>query len=278
MSTGSGSLVNGKMADHVSINDRGLQYGDGCFETIAVQHGQALLWDEHMQRLETGCARLGIKLNGITEKLAHEAEKLVRDTPTGVLKLIITRGQGGRGYRPDQALNPTRILSLTPWPQYPKDYRAEGIAMRLCDTRLSENKTLAGIKHLNRLEQVLARSEWQDDYQEGLMLNQAGYVIEGTMSNIFMQIENEVITPAMENCGVAGVMRDVILHKLSDANIVCQQSRIDLESLYQADAIFVCNSLIGLWPVTSLENKSFPITDLERELQDAISDVCVVTE
>ncbi len=272
---GTAVLVNGKMADHVSIHDRGLQYGDGCFETIAVQHGQALLWGEHMQRLKTGCARLGINLNGVLDQVAHEAEKLVRDTSKGVLKLIITRGQGGRGYRPDQALKPTRILSLTPWPQYPKDYRVGGIAMRLCDTRLSENKKLAGIKHLNRLDQVLARAEWQDDYQEGVMLDQAGNVIEGTMSNIFMQIGNEVITPALNNCGVAGVMRDVILNKLSDANILCQQSQIDPQTLYRADAIFVCNSLIGLWPVTSLENKSFPVTDLERQLQDAISNVCV---
>lgn len=147
--------------------------------------------------------------------------------------------------------------------------------MRLCDTRLSENKTLAGIKHLNRLEQVLARSEWQDQYQEGLMLNQAGQVVEGTMSNVFVQIGDEVITPLLNHCGVAGVMRSVIFDKLSDKNINCQQRQLELQILYEADAIFICNSIIGLWPVISLDNKSFPITDLQRYLQNAISNVCI---
>lgn len=275
MITGVTSLVNGEMIDHVSISDRGLLYGDGCFETIAVQHGRALLWDQHLQRLKTGCARLGIKPDSTDDRLAAEAEKIIHNTEKGVLKLIITRGAGGRGYRADQTLGPTRILSLTPWPTFPKNYRAEGIAMRLCDTRLSENEKLTGIKHLNRLEQVLARSEWQDQYQEGLMLDQAGFVIEGTMSNIFIQTGNEMKTPALGNCGVSGIMRDVILGYLSDTNIICQETRIDLSMIYNADAIFVCNSIIGLWPVISLENNFFPITELERKLQDAISDVCV---
>lgn len=275
MNTLSKSIVNGKTSDFVSINDRGLQFGDGCFETIAVQHGRALLLDEHLQRLTTGCARLGINLDGLAEQLSGETEKLVQTTEKGVLKIILTRGAGGRGYRTDQKLEPTRILSLTPWPHYPKDYRTEGIAMRLCDTRLSENKNLAGIKHLNRLEQVLARSEWQDSHQEGLMLDQAGHAIEGTMSNIFIQTGNELRTPSLDYCGVSGVMRNEILQHLAKVGANCQESRIDLDVIYKADALFVCNSLIGLWPVTSLDDKSFPIIETERELQEAIKDVCV---
>lgn len=275
MSTNITSLVNGVAAEQISIADRGLQYGDGCFETIAVQQGQALLWDRHIQRLVSGCQRLGINASVIADELSVDAKNIITSAMDGVLKIIVTRGAGERGYRSDNTQRPSRIVTFGPSPQYPKDYRREGIAMRLCDTRLSENKTLAGIKHLNRLEQVLARSEWQDQYQEGLMLNQAGQVVEGTMSNVFVQIGDEVITPLLNHCGVAGVMRSVIFDKLSDKNINCQQRQLELQILYEADAIFICNSIIGLWPVISLDNKSFPITDLQRYLQNAISNVCI---
>lgn len=275
MSTNITSLVNGVAAEQISIADRGLQYGDGCFETIAVQQGQALLWDRHIQRLVSGCQRLGINASVIADELSVDAKNIITSAMDGVLKIIVTRGAGERGYRSDNTQRPSRIVTFSPSPQYPKDYRREGIAMRLCDTRLSENKTLAGIKHLNRLEQVLARSEWQDQYQEGLMLNQAGQVVEGTMSNVFVQIGDEVITPLLNHCGVAGVMRSVIFDKLSDKNINCQQRQLELQILYEADAIFICNSIIGLWPVISLDNKSFPITDLQRYLQNAISNVCI---
>ncbi|MFV1996422.1 MAG: aminodeoxychorismate lyase [Acidiferrobacterales bacterium] len=275
MNTAIVGMVNGRISDHISANDRGLQFGDGCFETIAVEHGRALMLDKHLIRLATGCERLGINLDGLVDQLTEEAGKVARSAEKGVLKIILTRGAGGRGYRTDPELVPTRILSLAPWPHFPKDYRTEGIAMRLCDTRLSENRKLAGIKHLNRLEQVLARSEWHDSHQEGLMLDQAGHVIEGTMSNIFIQVGNELRTPDLARCGVSGVMRNEILRYLSKAGIICRESRIDLEMVFSADALFVCNSLIGLWPVTSLDDKSFPITDRERELQEAIKDVCV---
>lgn len=275
MSTNITSLVNGVAADKISIADRGLHYGDGCFETIAVQQGRALLWDQHIQRLVSGCQRLGINTSVMADELSVDAEKIITSAMNGVLKIIVTRGAGERGYRSDNTQRPTRIVTFGPLPQYAKDYRHEGIALRLCDTRLSEHKTLAGIKHLNRLEQVLARSEWQDQYQEGLMLNQAGQVIEGTMSNVFVQIGDEVITPLLNHCGVAGVMRSVIFDKLSDKNINCQQRQLELQTLYDADAIFICNSIIGLWPVISLDNKSFPITDLQRHLQNAISNVCI---
>jgi 4-amino-4-deoxychorismate lyase len=275
MNTVTTSMVNGKISDCISVNDRGLQYGDGCFETIAVQHGRALLLDKHMSRLTIGCTRLGISLGGLADQIVEEAKNIAINTEKGVLKIVITRGAGGRGYRTDQKLEPTRILSLMPWPHYAKDYRTKGIAMRLCDTRLSENKKLAGIKHLNRLEQVLARSEWQDSHQEGLMLDQAGYVIEGTMSNIFIQIGNELRTPDLKSCGVSGVMRHEILQQLSKDRVNCQESQVDLEMIFNADALFICNSLIGLWPVTSLDDKLFSITETERELQEAIKDVCV---
>lgn len=269
------TIVNGEIGDQVSINDRGLLYGDGCFETIAVQQGKLLLWDRHIERLTTGCNRLGIDVSQVIDLLVDEAQDIVRGSDRAVLKIIITRGIGERGYRVSKKVKPTRILSISSWPDFEKNYRDEGIAVRLCDTRLSDNKALAGIKHLNRLEQVLARSEWNDEFQEGFMMNGAGDVVEGTMSNIFVQIGSEVVTPKIESCGVSGVMRHVILDELTSTDIVCKQRSINPELLYGADAIFICNSIIGLWPVTSFEDKNFPITDLERKLQKAIHNVCI---
>lgn len=267
-------LVNGKSTDHIAVSDRGMQYGDGCFETIAVQHGRMLLQEQHLRRLNNGCERLGIKIASILEQIKQEAEQLAASVDRAVLKIIVTRGQGSRGYRAQADLAPTRILSLSAWPVYPQDYRTTGIALRLCDTRLSENSKLAGIKHLNRLEQVLARAEWQDDYQEGLMLTRSGDVIAGTMSNVFIQIGDKIVTPLIEVCGVAGIMRETIINQFTKTGIGCKQARVDLPMLYNADALFISNSLIGLWPVTALENKTFPITELERQLQDALVDVC----
>lgn len=213
-------------------------------------------------------------MTSIIELIKQEAEQLAADVDRAVLKIIITRGQGGRGYLAQADLMPTRILSLSAWPDYPQDYRVTGIALRLCDTRLSENNKLAGIKHLNRLEQVLARAEWQDDYQEGLMLTRSGDVIAGTMSNVFLQVGDKIVTPLIETSGVAGVMRETIVKQLSKTGGNFEEVQIDLPMLYNADAMFISNSLIGLWPVTSLENKTFPITELERQLQDALVDVC----
>jgi len=275
LTVGTRHLVNGKPIDHIAVVDRGMQYGDGCFETIAVQRGHALLWEPHLARLLDGCERLGIKMTSDIKLIRQEAEQLAAGVDCAVLKIIITRGQGGRGYRPQTGLSPTRILSLSPWPVYPQDYRATGIALRLCDTRLSENSRLAGVKHLNRLEQVLARAEWQDDFQEGLMLSQSGSVVEGTMSNVFVQVGDKVVTPLIETCGVTGIMRDAIIKQLAETRVNCEQMRVDLNMLYDADALFISNSLIGLWPVTTLEHKTFPITELQRQLQDALADVCV---
>lgn len=257
------------------MSDRGLQYGDGCFETIAVQHGHILLWEQHLQRLRDGCERLEIIITSVMEQIKQEAEQLASGIDRAVLKIIITRGQGGRGYLAQTDLTPTRILSLSVWPEYPQDYRATGIALRLCDTRLSENSKLAGIKHLNRLEQVLARAEWQDDYQEGLMLTRSDDVIAGTMSNVFVQIGDTIITPPIKTCGVAGIMRQTIISQFAKKGVACKETRVDLPMLHNADALFISNSLIGLWPVNTLGNKTFPVTELERQLQDALVDVCV---
>ena len=270
-------IVNGERSDHVKANDRGLAYGDGCFETIAVKQGEPLLWKRHMQRLFESCDRLGIQTNSDSAALEQEARQVLSPKENAVLKIIVTRGTDGQGYRTDGAGPATRIVCSLPWRERPASNRTEGIRLRVCETRLACNARLAGIKHLNRLEQVLARAEWLDDYDEGLMLNNHAQVIEGTMSNVFLQTGSVIVTPPLDECGVAGVMRDEVLAQLDEMGISARQEPVTLDMIYKADALFVTNSLIGLWPVASLDSKTYPVTELIKQIQHAIKSV-VVTE
>lgn len=254
-------LVNGKVTDHISILDRGLQYGDGLFETILLKNSRLILWDEHIARLLEGCQRLSLE-QPRPQLLATEAQQIIGLETSGVLKIIVTRGEGGRGYKIGPN-NPTRIISLYPAPVYLAENASLGIQARICQTRLSINPTLAGLKHLNRLEQVLARSEWQEEtITEGLILDTEDFAVEGTMSNVFIEKDGVFSTPLLDRNGVAGVMRKHLLSLIS-----CQEKRITLPEVLEADSLFFCNSVIGIWPVKQLDNQTFTISEQLKSLQ-----------
>jgi len=215
-------LVNGQDIDTVSALDRGLQYGDGLFETLPVINGRPLHWQRHMQRLIHGCGRLGIPLPDVTA-LTIEAQRLCVGRNRAVLKLIVTRGSGGRGYRCPEHPAPTRIFALHSWPDYPENNWREGVRVRLCRIQLGSNPALAGLKHLNRLEHILARAEWDsDDIAEGLLFDRADHVIEGTMSNLFLVTAGQLVTPELSDCGVAGIMRDMIIESAGPCGLKWQ--------------------------------------------------------
>ena len=259
-------LVNGQVTSELAVADRGLHYGDGLFETIAVFAGKPELYERHLKRLEAGCRRLVIEVPS-RKVIDEEVARLCRYLSCGVLKIIITRGSGGRGYRPP-LFPPTRILSIHPWPDHPKCFATEGIILRLCSTPLGINPALAGVKHLNRLEQVLARSEWDDpEIPEGLMLDYQGYVIEGTMSNLFIVRKGRLQTPDLGHCGVAGVMREFILEQAIALGMGVAVRALTLADLKQAEELFVCNSLIGLWPVRRFEQYGYPLGPLTLRLR-----------
>ncbi|OOZ39016.1 aminodeoxychorismate lyase [Solemya pervernicosa gill symbiont] len=263
-------LVNGKRGMTVDLLDRGFQYGDGLFETVAFSGGELAHWDRHMHRLEQGCLRLGIPTPDL-ELLRKEAQQLIKGEERAVIKLIITRGSGGRGYRPPIEAKPTRIVARYGWPAYPDEFAEQGIWLRLCETPVSINPRLAGLKHLNRLDQVLARGEWDDDQvPEGLMLDADGWVVEGTQSNLFIIKEGRLVTPDLSRCGVAGIMREVVIEAAAMAGIECEIGALSLESVKAADALFVCNSLIGIWPVRQLGKQLFKIDAITRTLQQAV--------
>jgi 4-amino-4-deoxychorismate lyase len=255
-------LINGQAQDHIAVADRGLHYGDGLFETIAVYGGLPRLWERHWRRLSTGCRRLGIAQPD-PEILWEEASHVCSGVDRGVLKIIFTRGAGGRGYRPPQTGQATRIMATYPWPAYPEANWRQGVEVRICTTRLGRNSALAGMKHLNRLEQVLARSEWEAPHiAEGLMCDDDDHVIAGTMSNLFIVTAKGLLTPVLTACGVAGVMRSVILELAAELDITWQETQLRLEDLHCADEVFLTNALIGIWPVRCIEQRDYSVGSL----------------
>ncbi len=245
-------LVNGKESAVFPVQDRGLQYGHGLFETIAIKQGRLQDWDRHMVRLIKGCEQLSIKSPDLLV-LKKEAQQLSDSVEQGVLKILYTCGEGGRGYRAPEESQPNRILSLSEWPDYPGKNAQTGVTIRLCETRLGSNPALAGIKHLNRLEQVLARSEWTDPgVSEGLMLDIRGQVIEGTMSNVFFVNNDTLCTPALTQCGVTGIMRELVLELAEKLGISTYIDDFTPTDIFQADEVFLTNSLIEIWPVNQI--------------------------
>ncbi|MBT2338929.1 MULTISPECIES: aminodeoxychorismate lyase [Pseudomonas] len=260
------SWVDGQPADVLSLKDRGLAYGDGLFETIAVRAGQPLLLERHLQRLEAGCRRLALKVDmgGLSAELSAYAHGL----GDGVLKLIVTRGNSLRGYAADPSAPARRILQGSPPPVYPAAHAEQGVRLFPCTVRLSEQPLLAGLKHLNRLEQVLARAEWTDvQHAEGLMLDTSGRVIEGVFSNLFLVRDGVLITADLSRCGVAGVMRAELLFQAESQGIATHITDIRPEQLHQADEVFVCNSVYGVWPVHACGSARWSVGPLTRKLQ-----------
>lgn len=271
-------LINGQDTETISVFDRGLQYGDGVFETMAVHNENIYLWESHWERLTLGCERLAIKLPD-KELLESEINDLCKSESISsnenkfVIKLIVTRGEGQRGYRFSNTHNTTRILSSSAWPDYPKSYQSDGVAVRYCETTLSENNRLAGIKHLNRLEQVLARNEWNtDEFQEGLMLTAQGNVVDGTMSNVFAVKDNMLFTPDLSLCGVAGVMRKTVIRIAKKLDYPVYEKTFTKVEIEMADELFLTNSLFGIWPIRLIAKTSFTkVGEVTKQLQDEVT-------
>lgn len=263
------SWVDGEPATQLSLLDRGLAYGDGLFETLSVTCGKPRLLQRHLARLQEGAQRLSIPLD--IPVLTAELAAFCGELGSGVAKLIVTRGEGLRGYAPPAESQPRRILLGSPAPAYPPGYAQEGVRLYPCRTRLAEQPALAGLKHLNRLEQVLARAEWQDPaYAEGLMCDNSGRVIEGVYSNLFLVRAGQLLTADLSRCGVAGVMRAELLAQAAALGIAVQVRDIGFEELLAADEVFLCNSLYGIWPVRQLQGHDWPVGPLTRKLQASI--------
>ncbi|AFC85830.1 aminodeoxychorismate lyase [Frateuria aurantia] len=256
-------LIDGVATGLVPADDRGLAYGDGLFETVWVEAGRPRLWPLHRARLEIGCARLGL-LCPDPAVLLDEMRQLTSDLPQAVVRLSLTRGSGPRGYAPPVVAQTRRILAASPAPATNPALLAEGVRLHSCATRWAIQPALAGLKHLNRLEQVLARAEWSDPgMSEGLMLDMDGRVVSATAANLFAVIDGRCLTPALDRCGVAGVAR---------AWLLAQCPQIEVETLYpddlqRASELFLSSSLRGVVPVAALDARRMGPGPWTRQLQ-----------
>ena len=241
------SWIDGARGTRIDWRDRGLQYGDGLFETMRVRAGRVRLLDAHLGRLCAGAQRLEIALPSIV-RLRRELAAAAAGETDAVLKLIVTRGRGERGYRPTGRERATRILSR--WPPSPALGAGTPITVRICRTRIGIAPALAGLKTLNRLESVLARAEWRDPrIAEGLMLDVEGHLVCGTMSNLFVRHGSVLTTPLVDRCGVAGVMRGHVLGEARALGLRPAERRVGLEDLESADEAFITNAIAGPVPI-----------------------------
>mgnify|MGYP003112801529 FL=1 len=266
--------INGEDTNCVNAFDRGLYYGHGLFETTRLSGGTIPLWPLHCKRLAAGASRLGIPCD---ERMLVEYRDalLARCPDEGIVKIVLTAGVGGAGYRPPASVSPNYLFQWFPFPKYSCDWSSTGTPLFLCNQKLAISPSLAGMKHLNRLEQVLARAEWGDEYPEGLLLDQQGLVVEGVSSNLFCFRDDQWFTPILADCGVAGVMREYLMSVLLPGlPVPVTESRITLEKLVSSEEVFLCNSVVGIWPVVSLaERYHWPLGEHVKSIQQRLKEV-----
>jgi 4-amino-4-deoxychorismate lyase len=265
------NLVNGVPDGVISAQDRGLTLGDGVFRTLRMEQGRPCWWADQYAKLEADCRQLGLSNPSRSEWEQDLAWIAVR-LPDAVVRLTVTRGPGPRGYRlPDLPL-PTRLCQATPLPDFPDPVAEGGARIRLCSLRLGHQPRLAGTKHLNRLENVLARAEWDDpDIDEGLLLDEAGSLVSGVMSNLFLWRGGGLLTPRLDRCGVAGVARGRLLHWAAGQGIPVRETDLALADLYAAEAAFLTNSLIRIRYVAAFGDRRWDRPRLYDTLQEALS-------
>lgn len=257
------ALVDGEPCASCALEDRGLMYGDGVFRTLRMIGGQPVWLDAQLDKLESDCQCLGIRFPDRNawqldlEKLALQMS--AHQMPDAAVKLVVTRGVGLRGYRPSPAAVPTRIVMAGPLPAYSEEIEEHGVQARLCTLRLGLQPRLAGVKHLNRLENVLARMEWSDpSISEGVLCDSDGRVVSGVSSNLFIVQHENLITPKLDRCGVAGVTRHRIMQSANSLGLKSIERDLHLQDVWDADALFFSNSLIKLWWVNRLGDKTWP--------------------
>lgn len=266
-----GTWVDGMAGGGIPVDDRGLQYGDGLFETMLVRDGRVRFLEAHLARLALGCARLGIAFKGSDALRAelHTAAALAQ--VSGILKLLLTRGSGRRrGYAPSESARPRRILILLAAPAM-GSLAHDGAHVRMATHTLAVNPALAGMKHLNRLENVLAASEAQDDdIFESLLLDSEGHLAGGTMTNVFIVRGGALATPFVDRCGVAGVMRGIVLRECPALGLVAREARLTHADLLAADEAFITNARIGVVPVRRVGEHAFRMTPVAQRLRTHI--------
>ncbi len=267
--------VDGVAATAVPSDDRGLQYGDGVFETLAWRDGRLRFLELHLARLTRGLDALRIPRPDASQ--LREELALACTPGDAIIKLIVTRGSSARGYAAPSLATPRRVLSRQAWPVEPPAWSEQGVDVEWSPVTMGEQPALAGLKHLNRLEQVLARTALQRESarsaQEALLCTSAGLVICGTMTNVFAVEGHTLLTPALDRAGVAGIMRSVILREAARLGLRTAETGLPREWVAAAGELFLCNARIGVWPVRSLGGRRLTVGRVTRQVQQHLGSV-----
>ncbi len=288
--------LNGEQEERLPLCDRGLQYGDGFFTTAVIIQGQLLNAPAHWQRLQESAHRLYFSqfdLQQLQQQVAH----VLADTlpELAVLKILVTRGCGGQGYEPPTKEHSNTVIQLLPYPVKTAPYqgqsffewisRTPAIAASVLQSRWGTHPQLAGLKHLNRLENVLARQElhklgaglgnleFSTGFAEGVMLNENGEVISGTQSNLVARIKGQWATPKLHHSGVMGTT----LRRLAEEMSI-EAASLSLQDLARAEALFFCNAVRGVMPVASLAFGHFAQQSLPEKVDYAVDWVAPVQQ
>ena len=264
--------IDGRADGVLAPLERGLHYGDGLFETIACLEGRPRLLGRHLERLAHGCERLGIGFPG-REALGREILAVAGEARRAVVKVLLTRGAAvARGYAVAGSERPTRVTLRYRWESEDPALARDGVRVRIAQLRLGENAHLAGLKHLNRLEQVEARREWSDpDIAEALMFSSSGRLVSGVMSNVFLVEAGRVRTPRLDRCGVAGIKRAAVLRAAARLGIAAEEAALEAGDLARAHEIFLTSALIGVRPVRELAGRAVAPGPVTRALQQALA-------
>ncbi|MEZ8147620.1 aminodeoxychorismate lyase [Enterovibrio norvegicus] len=261
-------LLNGLASDDISISDRGLQYGDGCFSTLLLESGVVAAWPLHEARLRDNASRLGITDIDwpSVASWVQDAAKSTESTDKAVLKVIITRGAGGRGYSPEGCNAPNVIVSTHAYPAHYEAWREKGIAMVLLEQPLGISP-LAGIKHLNRLEQVMLKREVDSSgMDDGVACDMSGNLVETSASNLFWRIGKMIYTPDLQRAGVAGTMRTQVIAAAKALGFDVQEVLSSPDALFRAEEVFITNAVMGVMPVRCVETTNYSAFDACRAI------------
>lgn len=247
-------IVNGRQQQHITIADRAFQYGDGCFTTMAFRNSQLEFFDAHIARLKLACDSLLIDFDKWLDLESCIVDSIQSQSDC-VVKVMITRGEGGRGYNPAGAVKPNYVISHHPIPANYTLWQTQGISLTTSPIHLAQQPLLAGIKHLNRLEQVLVKQKLAEtSYDDAVVCDLQQQIVETSVGNLFWYMKDVWFTADLTESGVEGVMRNQIIAVMRENGIECRVVSQDISVLQDAQELFVCNSLMVLVPVTSLFN------------------------
>lgn len=264
-------MLNGVEANTISVMDRGLMLGDGCFTTLQIRDSALQLWPYHWRRLVECCQRLQISLPS-EDSLVSRLMKLADGQHLVCGKVVLTRGIGGRGYSPLGCHQLNELLTIQPFPEHYLQWRQQGVKLGVCQQRLGSSSMLAGLKTLNRLEQVLLKAEIeQSGWPEAIVLNEGGSVIEGVTANLFWRRDCVLYTPDLSRCGVRGVMRAWVMEQMAALGLRIEVVAEPLSSMMKADEVFITNALMEVVPVTGINDAEYPDHALARQLQGLLA-------